>query len=102
MQPPPSQQRKKRQSRFMEEIAKYQKSTNLLLPQAPLLRVIKKMMENLVLDNRITGEAISALHEATENHLTTLFEDAYLCAQHAKRVTLMPRDLMLAMRIRKL
>ncbi len=38
--------------------------------------------------------------EATEAYLVGLFEDTNLCAIHAKRVTIMPRDIQLARRIR--
>lgn len=41
-----------------------------------------------------------ALQEAAESHLVGLFEDANLCTIHAKRVTIMPKDLQLARRIR--
>ncbi len=41
-----------------------------------------------------------ALQEAAEAHLVGLFEDCNLCAVHAKRVTIMPKDLQLARRIR--
>jgi histone H3-like centromeric protein A len=40
------------------------------------------------------------LQEATEAHLVGIFEDTNLCAIHAKRVTIMPRDMQLAKRIR--
>jgi histone H3/H4 len=49
---------------------------------------------------RWQGTAILALQEAAEAHLVGLFEDANLCAIHAKRVTIMPKDLQLARRIR--
>jgi histone H3/H4 len=38
--------------------------------------------------------------EAAEAYLIGLFEDAYLCTIHARRVTLFTRDLQLARRIR--
>ena len=44
--------------------------------------------------------AIMALQEAAEAYLVTLFEDTVLCAIHAKRVTVMPKDMQLARRIR--
>ena len=47
-----------------------------------------------------TVEAIDALHEALEDYLITLLEDANLLAIHTKRVTLQPRDIQLAWRIR--
>lgn len=46
------------------------------------------------------GTAILALQEASEAYLVSLFEDTNLCAIHAKRVTIMPKDIQLARRIR--
>jgi histone H3/H4 len=40
------------------------------------------------------------MQEATEMYLTYLMEDANLLAIHAKRVTLMAKDIQLARRIR--
>lgn len=44
---------------------------------------------------------ISALQEITESYLTRLFEDTNLCALHAKRVTIMPKDLQMALRLNR-
>ena len=44
--------------------------------------------------------AVLALQEASEAYLVGLFEDTNLCAIHAKRVTIMPKDIQLARRIR--
>ena len=49
---------------------------------------------------RWQGSAILALQEAAEAHLVALFEDSNLCAIHGKRVTIMPKDMQLARRIR--
>ncbi|KHJ91504.1 core histone H2A/H2B/H3/H4 [Oesophagostomum dentatum] len=49
---------------------------------------------------RITSSAVMALQEASEAYLVGLFEDTNLCAIHAKRVTIMPKDIQLARRIR--
>ncbi len=49
---------------------------------------------------RFQSHAIQALQEASEAYLTHLFEDANLCAIHAKRVTIFPKDMQLARRIR--
>jgi histone H3/H4 len=49
---------------------------------------------------RWQGSALLALQEAAEAHLVSLFEDANLAAIHAKRVTVMPKDMQLARRIR--
>ena len=51
-------------------------------------------------DLRFQGSAILALQEASESYLVGLFEDTNLCAIHAKRVTIMPKDIQLARRIR--
>lgn len=44
--------------------------------------------------------ALNALQEGAEAFLVSLFEDVNLCALHAKRVTIMPKDIDLARRIR--
>lgn len=49
---------------------------------------------------RYQATAVDALQEASEAHLTGLFEDSNLCVLHAKRVTLFPRDITLARRLR--
>ena len=49
---------------------------------------------------RFQSTAIAVLHEAAENFIVGLFEDVTLLAVHAKRVTVMPRDIRLALRIR--
>ena len=49
--------------------------------------------------SRWTVGAVDALHEASEDYLITLLEDANLLAIHAKYVTLQPRDIQLAQRI---
>lgn len=49
---------------------------------------------------RFSLQAFNALHVACEDYLIALFEDSYLCALHAKRVTLMKKDMILARRIR--
>ena len=51
-------------------------------------------------DQRIQAVAIKGLQEAAEAYLVGLFEDSNLCAIHARRVTIMPRDVQLARRIR--
>jgi histone H3 len=63
-----------------------------------LVREIQQEMMNETY--RWQGTAMLALQEASEGHLVSLFEDANLCAIHGKRVTIMPKDLHLARRIR--
>jgi len=92
----------------LREIRKYQKSTDLLIRKLPFSRVVKEIAMDMTTGMNEYGDrglrwqtsAILALQEATEAYLVHLFEDANLCAIHAKRVTLMTRDIHLARRIR--
>ncbi|TFL05864.1 histone-fold-containing protein [Pterulicium gracile] len=92
----------------LREIRKYQKSTDLLIQKLPFSRVVREIAMDLSTDMngpsdtglRWQSSAIQALQEATEAFLVHLFEDANLCAIHAKRVTIMQRDIQLARRIR--
>ena len=84
----------------LREIRKYQKSTNLLIRKIPFQRLVREIAQDFKSDLRFQSTAILALQEASESYLVVLFEDTNLCAIHAKRVTIMPRDLQLARRIR--
>ncbi|CAH6807902.1 AC119603.1 [Phodopus roborovskii] len=72
----------------LREIRRYQKSTELLIRKLPFQHL------------RFQSSAVMALQEASEAYLVGLFEDTNLCAIHAKRVTIMPKDIQLARRIR--
>ena len=61
---------------------------------------MKEIARELLMEIRFRGSAIDALQEAAEAYLVGLFEDTNLCAIHAKRITIMPRDIQLARRIR--
>ena len=64
-------------------------------------RLIKELAQEVHgRDIRFQSSAILAIHEASEAYLVSLLEDAMCCAIHAKRVTLMPKDIQLARRIR--
>ena len=84
----------------LREIRKYQKSTELLIRKLPFQRVVREIAQNYKSDLRFQSQAILALQEASEAYLVGLFEDTNLCAIHAKRVTIMPKDMQLAKRIR--
>ena len=84
----------------LREIRRYQKSTELLIRKAPFQRLIREIASGYKTDLRFQLASISALQEAAEAYLVGLFEDTNLCAIHAKRVTIMPRDIQLARRIR--
>ncbi|KNB42902.1 histone H3, partial [Blastocystis sp. subtype 4] len=84
----------------LREIRKYQKSTELLIRKLPFQRLVREVAQDFKNDLRFQGSAVMALQEAAEAYLVSLFEDTNLCAIHAKRVTIMPRDMQLARRIR--
>jgi histone H3 len=112
----------------LREIRHYQKNTELLLKKLPFQRLVREIAQELRSDLRFQSNALLAvilyppihpsftlesvreqlkgivrwiqLQEASEAYLTGLFEDTNLCAIHAKRVTIMPKDLQLARRIR--
>ena len=84
----------------LREIRKYQKSTELLIRKLPFQRLVREIAQDFKTDLRFQSSAILALQEASEAYLVGLFEDTNLCAIHAKRVTIMPKDVQLARRIR--
>merc|ERR1712064_217817 len=81
----------------LREIRRYQKSTELLIRKLPFQRLVAQDFKT---DLRFQSSAVMALQEASEAYLVGLMEDTNLCAIHAKRVTIMPRDIQLARRIR--
>ena len=84
----------------LREIRKYQKSTDLLIRKLPFQRLVREIAQDFKTDLRFQSSAVLALQEAAEAYLVGLFEDTNLCAIHAKRVTIMPKDIQLARRIR--
>jgi len=84
----------------LREIRKYQKSTDLLIRKLPFQRLVREIAQDFKTDLRFQSHAVLALQEAAEAYLVGLFEDTNLCAIHAKRVTIMPKDVQLARRIR--
>ena len=84
----------------LREIRRFQKSTELLIRKLPFQRLVREIASEFKNDLRFQSSAVLALQEATEAYLVGLFEDTNLCAIHAKRVTIMPKDLQLARRIR--
>ena len=84
----------------LREIRKFQKSTELLLRKLPFQRLVREIAQDYKTDLRFQSSAVAALQESAEAYLVGLFEDTNLCAIHAKRVTIMARDIHLARRIR--
>lgn len=84
----------------LREIRRYQKSAELLIRKRPFQRLVREIAQDFKPDLRFQCSAVVALQEAAEAYLVGLFEDTNLCAIHAKRVTIMPKDILLARRIR--
>jgi len=72
----------------------------MLLRKLPFQRLVREIAQDFKNDLRFQSHAIFALQEAAEAYLVHLFEDTNLCAIHAKRVTIFPKDIQLARRIR--
>jgi histone H3/H4 len=85
----------------LKEIRRYQKSTELLIRKLPFARLVKETLSTFTnKPYRWEASALLALQEAAEAHIVKLMEESNLCAIHCKRVTIMPRDMQLARRIR--
>ncbi len=84
----------------LREIRKYQMSTELLIRKAPFKRLVRKIAIGFKSDLRMQSTDILVLQEASEAYLIRLFEDTNLCAMHGKCVTITPKDMQLARRIR--
>ena len=84
----------------LREIRKYQKSTELLIRKMPFVRLVREVIQEYISkDLRIQAAAALALQEACEAFLVMIFQDANLCAMHAKRVTIFVKDMQLACRL---
>lgn len=85
----------------IREIKLYQKTGDLLIKKLPFQRLVREILQQQYpgKDYRVASSAVGALQEMTEAHLVGLFADTNLCAIHAKRVTIMPKDIELARRI---
>ncbi|KAL7239052.1 hypothetical protein ACSBR2_005032 [Camellia fascicularis] len=84
----------------LQEIRRFQKTWKLLIPAAPFIRTVREISNFFAPKvTRWTAEALVAIQEAAEDYLVHLFEEAMLCAIHAKRVTLMKKDMELARRL---
>lgn len=84
----------------LREIRQYQKNTNLLIAKLPFQRLIREIASHMKLNIRFQTSTIEALQEASEAYLVQLFADSKLCATHAKRSTIIPRDMQLVCRLR--
>jgi len=92
-------------SRALKEIRHYQQSSDLLLQKLPFQHLVQEIAENICQEQgtalkRFQTTSILALQEASEAYLVGLFKDTNLCTIHAKHVTIMKKDMDLALRIR--
>jgi histone H3 len=85
----------------LREIRRFQKSTELLMRKLPFARLVREIAQDFKADLRFNPDALLALQEASEAYMVGLFEDSNLCAIHAKRVTVFPKDMQLARGIRE-
>ena len=84
----------------LREIRRYQRSSELLIRRMPFQRLVREIAQVYNPYLRFQSGAILALQESVEAYLVGLLEDSNLCAIHAKRVTIMPKDMQLAQWIR--
>ncbi|KAK4366818.1 hypothetical protein RND71_014698 [Anisodus tanguticus] len=84
----------------LREIRKYQKSTDHLIRKLSFQRLVLEIPQKFNTDLRFQSHAVWDLQEAAEAYLIHLFEDTNICAIHARRVTIMPKDIQLVRRIR--
>ena len=84
----------------LKDIRHFQKTSALLIRKLPFQRLVREIAQDYKTDLRFQSAAILCLQEAAEAYLVRLFDDANLCAIHARRVTIMPKDIQLARRIR--
>lgn len=84
----------------LRDIKRYQKGTELLLRKLPFQRLVREIAVSGKEGLRFQASAVLAMQEATEAHMVNLFADTCLCAIHGRRVTIMPKDIQLARRLR--
>mmetsp|Transcript_44500 Transcript_44500/g.115694 ORF Transcript_44500/g.115694 Transcript_44500/m.115694 type:complete len:133 (+) Transcript_44500:232-630(+) len=102
-QPQQKKHRYRPGTKALMEIRRYQRSTELLLRRLPFARLVREVGLKLArrgVELRWQAQAILCLQSAAESFLVDLINDANLCAIHARRVTLMRRDIQLARRVR--
>ena len=84
----------------LREIERYQKSTELLICKLPFQCLVHEILQGFGVGFRVTPAMMMALQEAAEAYLVQLLKDSNLCAIHAKRITIQPKDIQLVRRIR--
>ncbi|KAH7447267.1 hypothetical protein KP509_01G099300 [Ceratopteris richardii] len=105
----PSKKRVKYHVKSLREIRRAQKSLGLLIPRLSFMRVVKQITANLCslmktssfMNVRWQIQALLCLEEAVEDFSIDFMNDAYLCASHSHRVTLMAKDYVIVINLCK-
>ncbi|KAL4506440.1 hypothetical protein ABPG72_000011 [Tetrahymena utriculariae] len=86
----------------LKQLRQYNQTPSLLIRKLPFQRLIREISTRMTEEDylRWTSFALVLLQTVVEDYMVSFFEDANACALHAKRVTLMSKDLALAARIR--
>ena len=83
----------------LREVRRYQKSTDLLICGLPFQHLVREVLQGFGVGFRVTPTMVMALQEAAEACLVQLLEDSNLCAIHAERIAIQPKDIQLVRRI---
>jgi histone H3 len=95
IKPSTKPENEKKKKGALNEIREHQRSTVLLIPKAPFNRLVREIAQGFKTDIRFGGDSVTALMEAAEYYLVQKFQKYNLYAIHAKRVTIMPKDIRL-------
>lgn len=85
----------------LKDIHRLQKTTDMQIPRTRFQLLVREITQSFADSIKYQAFALLALQEAAEAYLVHLFEDVNLLAIHGRRVTIMPRDISLARRIRR-
>lgn len=83
------------------EIEKIKRSYSSCIPRVSFGRLIKDIVVEYGVDYRFQSLALEVLQNAAEAMLVQMFSDSCLLAEHAKRVTIMDRDVVLLLKIQR-
>nr|CAI5863447.1 unnamed protein product [Callosobruchus analis] len=85
----------------LREIRRLQKSVKNCIPKKPFSMLVRELlMEQSHIATHIQCAALAALQESAEMFLVCLLSDANKCAMHARRITVMPKDIQLTLELR--
>ena len=84
---------------WQKEIKLRQNTFNLLIRKLPFQRLVREITQDYSTELRYQSNAIMALQEASEAFLVRIFQTCVLIVANAKRVTVMPKDIILTRQI---